>query len=110
MEERLTKLEKSNRSNKTLLVVILLLLLAIVAAGIGAALYLKSMVGELMPIIDQVSSIDFNKLERSIDAADRISKVDWEGLESAIENFKQTGEILGEFNEKISSISSIFGK
>ncbi len=110
MEERLNKIEKTNRVITLLLVVLLVLILAIVAAAVCGAMFLKSKIGDLMPVIDKITKLDFSKIDEALKTADKVSKMDWAGLEDAIENFKETGALLGEFNEKMNALSSFFGK
>lgn len=125
MEERLEELEKSNRMMKVLLIIVIILLLAIIAAAVGGALYAMDLIKSVKPVfdtllkfnfdeisgvMDSISNIDFDKINETLKAADAIKELDFDGLASAIENFKETGEMLGEFNDKISSFSSFFGK
>lgn len=109
MEERIDKLEKTNRVITILLVIMLVLILAIVAAAVCGAMFLKSKVGDILPVIERITSLDFTKIDEALKAADKVSKIDWTGLEEAIENFKETGAILGEFNEKMNALSNFFG-
>lgn len=110
MEERLNKLEKTNKVMVILLAILLVIILAIVAAAFLGAMFLKSKIGDIMPVIEKITNLDFSKVDGALKAADRISNMDWDGLEGAIENFKETGALLGEFNEKMNALSSFFGK
>lgn len=110
MEERINKLEKTNRVIAVLLVILLVLILAIIAAAVFGAMLLKSKLGDIMPVLEKLTSLDFSKVDGALKAADRISNIDFDGLEGAIENFKETGALLGEFNEKMNALSSFFGK
>lgn len=122
MEERIAKLEKSNRTIKTLLIIVLLIMVAVIAAAVGGALYVKNLIqpvldeiskvnfSEVIGVMNKLSAIDFDKINEALRTADKVNDLDWAGLESAIENFKETGAMLGEFNEKMNAISGFFGK